>query len=197
MPLAPVTDNTPAFAASADQPVETDVNLDAVFQALGGGDVSAQAVLEAIKSRQGLSAVLKADGKLEKVLYQFAYQALHLQQKASAKEQFEVLCLLNPNNVEYWLGLALSHADWPLGGEDAKRSLRKAKLLDEAHPAVALRLAEHCLWSLELDEATVELVRFYQLMKVRPVPELIEYSKRLAFALEAQIKSAARDSDVS
>ncbi|MGH0000413.1 hypothetical protein ACQU0X_10095 [Pseudovibrio ascidiaceicola] len=197
MPLAPVTDNTPASAASADQLVETEVNLDAVFQALGGGDVSAQAVIEAIKSRQGLSGALKADGKLEKVLYQFAYQALHLQQKASAEEQFKVLCLLNPNNVEYWLGLALSHANWPLGGDDVKRSLRKAKLLDEAHPAAALRFAEHCLWSRELDEATVELVRFHQLMKVRPVPELIEYSKRLAFALEAQKKSAARDRDVS
>ena len=197
MPHAPVTDNAPASVAPEDLSSDHPISLDGVFKALGGGDVSAQAVLDALRSRQGLAAALKADGKLEKVLYQFAYQALHLQQKKSAEEQFQVLCLLNPNNAEYWLGLALSHADWPLGGDTVTTQLRKAKRLDEAHPAVALRLAEHFLWSRELDEAAAEMVRFYQLMKVRPLPDLIEYSRRLTFALEAQNKAAAQGVNVS
>ncbi|QUS54369.1 hypothetical protein [Pseudovibrio brasiliensis] len=194
MSQAPATQNAPA---SDELPTDVEVDLDAVFQALGGGDVSARAVLDALRSGQGLSVALNADGKLEKVLYQFAYQALHLQQKASAEEQFKVLCLLNPKNAEYWLGLALSHSSWPLGGDEVETSLRQARLVDEVNPAVALRLAEHWLWSRKLDEATSELVRFYKLMKTRPVPSLIDYSKRLAYALEAQKKAAVRDSDAS
>ncbi|WP_444932433.1 hypothetical protein ACJJIF_21870 (plasmid) [Microbulbifer sp. SSSA002] len=78
MSQAPATQNAPA---SDELQSDVEIDLDAVFQALGGGDVSARAVLDALRSGQGLSAALNADGKLEKVLYQFAMAAFEAHEK--------------------------------------------------------------------------------------------------------------------
>ncbi|SDR14997.1 hypothetical protein [Pseudovibrio sp. Tun.PSC04-5.I4] len=173
---------------SIQQSEHNDLNV--VFQSLGGGSVDANALMAAIKNGEGLANIVRVDAQLEKVLYQFAYQTLHLNRRSLAERQFQALCLLNNENAEYWLGLALSHAKWPQGGIWVERVLQRAKTLAPENPAVRLRLAEHFLWSKNVLEADVELNEFNRLMETHNGPALEDFAKRLTYAIEVQKNSS-------
>lgn len=136
---------------------ERDRVLDTVFQELGGGTANPRAVMDALYEGKGLAKALQVSPKLEQVLYQFAYQALHLGRKETAHQHFLALCLINARAAEYWLGFSLSHPAWPQKHQMISMALDKALHLDPDNAAIRIRRVEFYLSNHDSERARQEL----------------------------------------
>ncbi|WP_068310248.1 tetratricopeptide repeat protein [Polycladidibacter hongkongensis] len=168
-------------AAEFDQALET------AFVVLGGSNiVSAKRFLEMTVTGDGAGAALGLSDRMQSIIYKFAYQALHLGRQDEAAQLFQALCLMNPQNADHWLGLALSSEQWPNGSELVEAALRKAAKLDPDNPAIYLRLAEYFLWQRRPADAQAALNQRLRLLKPVREPAEIEFAKRLELAAKTQ-----------
>ncbi len=171
-------------AAERRKEDRTSSTVNELFVRLGGGAVDAGTLMQAIRSGEGLAAIIHSDKDLERVLYQFAYQALHLEQKEQAHARFQVLCFLNTTSADYWLGFALSHAMWPRNTPEIKAALECAQTLAPENPTVLLRICENHMWNGALEAASRVLETAQDLLKSGNDATAKNFANRIAYALE-------------